>query len=95
MSLLEQNSIKKEQVDQKTSQLKFDKGRNNDREYKFKGTREHGFYANELDNHLPGLYYLALKKNYPKKKIPGKQPQPSKTFKNYSIPIIIKTWKSP
>ena len=57
MSLLEQDTIRKGRVDEKTSQLVFkdDKGE----EYKVEAIRDSVVYARESGSgHFPGLYYL-------------------------------------
>lgn len=63
MSLLEHNTTRKGQVNEITSQLNFetdDKGE----KYKVEGIQNNAVYARELGDHLPGLYYLVLQKDY-------------------------------
>ena len=59
MSLLEQNITKKEQVDKKVDQMKFDVGDNDSGEYKIEATGNSAVYAKKSKlSHLSGLYYL-------------------------------------
>ena len=62
MSLLEQDSTRKERV-KKVSEL--DAG-NNSEEYKIEAIWDSAVYARELEGHLPGFYYLVAWKSYPK-----------------------------
>ena len=58
MSLLEQDTTKKEQVD-KMTQLELEAGDNE--EYELKEIRDNTVYAIELEaGHLLGLYYLVI-----------------------------------
>ena len=59
MFLLEQNTIKKRRVDEKTvEQLKFEAGGNN-KEYEIEGIYNSTVYARESEaGHLPCFYYL-------------------------------------
>ena len=67
MSLLEQDTIRKERVDEKTvEQLEFEAGGNN-KEYKMEGICNSAVYAKESKaGHLLDLYYLVSWKGYPK-----------------------------
>ena len=56
MSLLEQNTTKKGQVDENTTKLGA--GNDESREYKVEATRDSTVYARESKSHLPELYYL-------------------------------------
>ena len=65
MSLLEQDTTRKERVDENITKLEFDAG--NSKEYEVKAIRNSAVYAMELESgHLPGLYYLVAWKGYPK-----------------------------
>ena len=59
VSLLEYDTIKKGQIDETTTQLKFETG-NNGKKYKVEAIRNSAVYARELEGHLPDLYYLVL-----------------------------------
>ena len=61
VSLLEQNTTKKGQVND--MQLEFEA--DNDKEYEVNGIRDSAVYAGESAKQLPGLYYLFLWKDYP------------------------------
>ena len=65
ISLLEQDTKKKEWVDKKKAgQLEFEAGNNNEK-YKVEGICDSTVYTRELEaGHLPGLYYLVSWKNY-------------------------------
>ena len=64
MSLLEQDTIKKELVDENVTELEFDAG--NSEEYKVQAIWDSAVYAMELKSgHLPGFYYLVAWKGYP------------------------------
>ena len=67
VSLLELDTIKKGQVDEKTvEQLEFEAGGNN-KKYKVVDICNSAVYARELKaGHLPGLYYLISWKGYSK-----------------------------
>ena len=67
MFLLEQDSIRKGQVNEKIAeQLEFEAGGNN-KEYEVEGIYNSAVYARKLEaRHLPGLYYLVFWKGYPK-----------------------------
>ena len=55
MSLLDQDTIKKEQVSKEVLQL--DAGNKNNKEYKVEAIRDSAVYANKLESdYLPGLY---------------------------------------
>lgn len=63
MSWLEQNTIKKRQVDEPISQIKLDEG--NSKEYKVEVICDNEIYIKKSDSgHLQGLYYLIFWKNY-------------------------------
>ena len=65
VSLLEQDTTRKDLVDKKVRQIEFDAG-DNSREYKLEVIWDSAVYAKELKSgHLPGLYYLVLWKGYP------------------------------
>ena len=61
MSLLEQDTIKKEWMN-KFSAPEFEPG--NDKEYELVAIQNTAVYAKEADGHLPGLYYLVAWKGY-------------------------------
>ena len=64
MSLLEQNTTRKRQVDKNVTE--FEDG--NNEEYEMEGIWDSAVYAKESEvSHLPGLYYLIPWKSYPKK----------------------------
>ena len=67
MSLLEQDTTKKRQVDEKIAeQLQFDVSGDN-KEYEVEGICNSIVYARESEvGHLPSLYYLVSWKSYPK-----------------------------
>ena len=65
MSLLEQNTTKKGQVDEKVTGLEFEAG--NREEYKVEAIWDRAVYANKAEGHLPGLYYLVAWKRYHEK----------------------------
>ena len=69
--LLEQDTLKKEQVDKKTTeQLEFEAGGNNE-EYKIESICDSAVYARESETgNLPGLYYLVSWESYLKDKNP-------------------------
>ena len=56
VSFLEQNSIKKEWVDENITKLKFEA--DNSKKYKVKAIWNSAVYAHEAKSHLLGLYYL-------------------------------------
>lgn len=59
--------LKEGQVDEKTFQLKFEKG-GNSKEYEMKAICDNVVYTRELKGYLLGFYYLVLWKGYPKEK---------------------------
>lgn len=60
ISLLKQNTIKKEQVDEMTSRLEF-KNESNNKVYKIEAFCNNKIDAKESNsNHSSGLYYLVL-----------------------------------
>ncbi len=65
MSLLEQDTTRKGQVDKTTSKLEF-KSDGNGKEYEVEVIRNNAVYVRESESHLPGLYYLVSWKGYPK-----------------------------
>ena len=69
MSLLEQDTIKKGRVDERTAeQLEFEAVDNN-KEYELEGICDSTVYARESEvGHLPGFYYLVSWKDYSKDK---------------------------
>ena len=64
MSLLEQDTTRKERVDKKMTELDFEAG--NSKKYKVEVIRNSAVYVRELEDHLPGLYYLVAWKGYSK-----------------------------
>ena len=55
VSLLEQNTIKKERVDKRVTELEA----SNSKEYKVEAIEDRTVYARKLESsQLPGLYYL-------------------------------------
>ena len=56
MSLLEQDTSRKERVDKKVTELDFEAS--DSEEYKVEAIRDNAVYARESEGHLPGLYYL-------------------------------------
>ncbi len=65
MSLLEQDTTKKGQLDQATSQLEFEGNSGDGEEYEVEAICNSAVYARESEGHLPGLYYLVSWKGYP------------------------------
>ena len=64
MSLLEQDTTRKERVDENVTKLEFDAG--DSKEYKVETIWDNAVYAMESESgHLPGLYYLVACKGYP------------------------------
>lgn len=63
--MLEQNTTKKERVDEKVTELEFEAGDSN--EYKVKAICNRDVYGKEAKSPLPGLYYLVTWKGYSKK----------------------------
>ena len=69
MSLLEQDTTKKGQVDEKVKQIEFDTSKNNSGKYKVEVIWDSAVYVRESEpGHLPGFYYLVLWKRYPEEK---------------------------
>ena len=62
--MLEQNTTKKRQVNDKQPDFEFEAG--NNKEYKIDGIWDSAVYAKKSVSQLPGLYYLVLWKGYPK-----------------------------
>ena len=62
MSLLKQNTNKKERVDKNMIEYKA----GNSEEYKVEAIWNSAVYTNKAKGHLPGLYYLVAWKRYPK-----------------------------
>ena len=57
VSLLEQDTTRKEQVDENVTELEFDAG--NSKDYEVEAIRDSTVYAMESESgNLPGLYYL-------------------------------------
>ena len=56
ISLLKQDTTKKERVDKKVTKLDFESG--DSKEYKVETIRDNAVYARKSEGHLPGLYYL-------------------------------------
>ena len=70
VSLLEQDIIKKRQVDKNTTELNADD--DNSKKYKVEVIWDSAIYAKESKSgHLPGLYYLVLWKRYLEKQNTG------------------------
>ena len=68
MLLLEQDTIRKERVDDKHVE-KLDAGNEGKGKYKVEAIWDSAVYAKESKSgHLPGLYYLVSWKGYPEKK---------------------------
>ncbi len=65
MSLLEQDTIRKGQVDKAMSQLEFKGDGGNGEEYEVEAIRDSAVYTRESEGYLPGLYYLVSWKGYP------------------------------
>ena len=67
-SLLEQDTTRKERMNElfPESEPEFDAGDN--KEYKIKAIIDNAVYAKEAEAHLPGLYYLVSWKSYLEKK---------------------------
>ena len=64
MSLLEQDTTRKERVDKKVTELDFEAG--NSKKYKVEAIRDNIVYTNESESgHPPGFYYLVAWKGYP------------------------------
>ena len=63
VSLLEQDTTKKGQVNDMQLDFKFEAG--DDKEYEVDGIRDSAVYARESAGQLPGLYYLVSWKGYP------------------------------
>ena len=67
VSLLEQDTTRKERVDEKVTELDFEAG--NSKEYKVKAIRDSAVYINKSESsHLSDLYYLVAWKGYLKEK---------------------------
>lgn len=54
-------------INKKVLRLDFDTC--NNKEYKMKAIWDSTVYANKKKDHLSGLYYLVMSKNFPKKNI--------------------------
>ena len=54
MSLPEQNTTRKGQVNEKFTELEA----GNNKEYKIEAVRDSAVYVNKVEGHLPGLYDL-------------------------------------
>ncbi len=67
MSLLEQDTTRKGQVDKTTSRLEFE-NEGDGEEYKVRAIRDSAVYAKKSDSvyYLPAFYYLVSWKDYPK-----------------------------
>ena len=64
VSLLEQDTTKKGQVNDTQLDFKFEAGDDKDKEYEVDGIRDSAVYAKESAGQLPGLYYLVSWKGY-------------------------------
>lgn len=67
VSLLKQETTKKEQVDETTSWLEFEND-NNEKKYKVKAICDSMIYIKESKGHLPSFYYLISWKGYQNEK---------------------------
>ena len=65
VSLLEQDTTKKGQVNDTQLDFEFEAGDDKDKEYEVDGIRDSAVYAKESAGQLPGLYYLISWKSYP------------------------------
>ena len=66
MSLLEQDTTRKKQVDEEIRQIEFNAGDDESGEYKVEAIRDSAVYVRESKSgHLPDLYYLISWKWYP------------------------------
>ena len=64
MSLLKQNTTRKERVDENVTKLEFNAG--DSEEYKVEAIWDSAVYAIKSETgHLPSLYYLVAWKGYP------------------------------
>ncbi len=68
VSLLEQDTTRKRQVDNKAlpepeKELEFEAGGN--KEYEVEAIIDSAVYGQQVNNQMPGLYYLVLSKGYP------------------------------
>ena len=62
MSLLEQDTTKKERVDEQVTELEA----GNSKEYEVEAIQDSAVYASKLESdQLPGLYYMVAWKGYP------------------------------
>ena len=66
VSLLEQNTTKKRQMNKFIKIPEFKPSDN--KEYKVEAIQDSTIYAKKADGYLPGLYYLVAWKGYPKEK---------------------------
>ena len=63
VSLLEQDTTRKEQIDENVTELEFDAGDN--KKYKIEAIWDSAIYTMKLElGNLPGLYYLVAWKGY-------------------------------
>ena len=62
MSLIDQTTTKKRQIDKKITELEV----GNSKEYKLETIWDNAVYAKNTKDQLPGLYYLVAWKKYPK-----------------------------
>ena len=65
LSLLENNTTKKGQVDKTTSQLEFKGNIGDGEDYEVEAIRDNAVYARESEGYLSGLYYRVSWKGYP------------------------------
>ena len=56
MSLLEQNTTRKRQIDKKVTELEFEAS--DSKKYKVEAIQDNAIYANKAESYLSGLYYL-------------------------------------
>ena len=67
MSLLEEDTTRKERVDKLVTELEFEAS--NSKKYKVEAIQDSAVYISKLESdQLPGLYYLIVWNNYPKEK---------------------------
>ena len=64
VSLLEQDTTKKEQINKFAEVLEFEFEPGDDKEYKVEAIQDSTVYTKEVDGHLLELYYLVAWKGY-------------------------------
>ena len=65
MSLLKQDTTKKEWMNKLFPKLKLEFDIGNNKKYKVETIKDSAIYAKEAEKHLPGRYYLVFCKDYP------------------------------